>query len=319
MKLKKKLFNYLETITKWSIEESSINLTLPLHIKLRYELWYATIANQKVIFAKGEESDIRNYYKTVTILEELSNLPVVLIFEHLKAQDRERLIKRHIAFVVQEQYIYMPFALMQIDTQKIAQSLKKLKELTPLADALLLGYLIEAITSNLMISEIAKISNQGIREVSNALALLEQYGFVRVEKKGRKKMVYFEYSEEILDYFISKQRTPIKATFFTNSPIEKKIYSSFSALALHSTLIDNQIKTIAISAKEKKLLDGLEQCFEEDATYQVEIWDRDPSLFATQQSIHPLYLFRLFRESDDERIEYALDEIRDRRIIKDRD
>ena len=169
-----------------------------------------------------------------------------------------------------------------------------------------------------MISEIAKIVNQGIREVSNALVLLEQHGFVRVEKKGRKKMVYFDYSEEILDYFITKQRTPIKATFFTNSPIEKKIYSSFSALALHSTLIDNQIKTIAISTKEKKLLNGLEQCFEEDATYQVEIWDRDPSLFATQQSIHPLYLLRLFRESDDERIGYALNEIK-KRIIKDRD
>jgi len=318
MKPKKKLFNYLETITSWSIEESDIKLTLPLHIKLRYELWYAIIAKQKVIFAKGEESDIRNYYKTVTILEELSNLPVVLVFEHLKAQDRERLIKRHIAFVVQEQYIYMPFALMQIDTQKVARPLKKFKELTPLADALLLGYLVEEIASNLMISEVAKIVNQGIREVSNALALLEQYGFVRVEKKGRKKMVYFDYSEEILDYFITKQRLPIKATFFTNSSIEKKIYSSFSALALHSTLIDNQIKTIAISAKDKKLLDGLEQCFEEDATYQVEIWDRDPSLFATQQSIHPLYLFRLFIESDDERIRYALDEIRDR-IIKDRD
>ena len=45
MKAKKKLFNYLETITKWSIEESDIKLILPLHIKLCYELWYATIAH----------------------------------------------------------------------------------------------------------------------------------------------------------------------------------------------------------------------------------------------------------------------------------
>ena len=317
MKAKKKLFNYIETITTWSINEYEMKLTLPLHIKLRYELWYATLAQQKVIFAKGEESDIRNYYKTVSTLETLSDLPVVLVFDHLKAQDRERLIKKHIAFVVQEQYIYMPFALMQIDTKKTIQTLKKREELSPLADALLLGYLVEKIESNLMISEIATLVNQGIREVSNALTLLEQHQFLRVEKIGRKKIVYFEYSEEILNYFIAKQRSPIKATFFTNSPIEDElIYSSFSALAVHSTLVDNEIKSIAISAKNKKLLNRLEKCYEEDARYKVEIWDREPSLFSMKNSINPLYLLRLFKENEDERIDYALDEIREK--IKDK-
>jgi len=317
MKTKRKLFNYIETISTWSIDEYDMTLTLPLHIKLRYELYYATLAQQKVIFAKGEESDIRNYYKTVLTLETLSNLPVVLVFDHLKSQDRERLIKKHIAFVVLEQYIYMPFALMQIDTKKTTQTLKKVKELSPLADALLLGYLVEKIESNLMISEVATLVNQGIREVSNALALLEQHKFLSVEKRGRKKIVSFTYSEEILNYFITKQRSPIKATFFTNSPIEyEPVYSSFSALALHSTLVDNGIKTIAISSKNKKLLDSLEECFEEDATYKVEIWDRDPSLFSIKTSINPLYLLRLFKENEDERIAYALDEIRKK--IKDK-
>jgi len=317
MKAKKKLFNYIETITTWSIDEHDMKLTLPLHIKLRYELYNATLAQQKVLFAKGEESDIRNYYKIVSTLETLSDLPVILVFDHLKSQDRERLIKKHIAFVVVEQYIYMPFALMQIDTKKITQTLKKVKELSPLADALLFGYLVEKIKSNLMISEVSTLVNQGIREVSNALTLLEQHGFLRVEKRGRKKIVSFEYSEEILNYFITKQRSPIKATFFTNSLIKDElIYSSFSALALHSTLVDNGIKTIAISAKNKKLLDSLEECFEEDATYKVEIWDRDPSLFSTKNSINPLYLLRLFKENEDERIAYAVDEIREK--IKDK-
>ena len=317
MKAKKKLFNYIETITTWSIDEHDMKLTLPLHIKLRYELYNATLAQQKVLFAKGEESDIRNYYKIVSTLETLSDLPVILVFDHLKSQDRERLIKKHIAFVVVEQYIYMPFALMQIDTKKTTQTLKKVKELSPLADALLFGYLVEKIKSNLMISEVSTLVNQGIREVSNALTLLEQHGFLRVEKRGRKKIVSFEYSEEILNYFITKQRSPIKATFFTNSLIKDElIYSSFSALALHSTLVDNGIKTIAISAKNKKLLDSLEECFEEDATYKVEIWDRDPSLFSTKNSINPLYLLRLFKENEDERIAYAVDEIREK--IKDK-
>ena len=39
MGFKKKLFNY--------IEPNDMKLTLPLHIKLRYELWFATIIHQK--------------------------------------------------------------------------------------------------------------------------------------------------------------------------------------------------------------------------------------------------------------------------------
>ena len=50
MGFKKKLFNYIETITTWNIEPNDMKLTLPLHIKLRYELWFATIAHQKVVF-----------------------------------------------------------------------------------------------------------------------------------------------------------------------------------------------------------------------------------------------------------------------------
>jgi len=311
MDFKKKLFDYIETITRWSIETNDMKLTLPLHLKLRYELWFATIAHQKVVFIKGEESNIRNYYKTVSMIEELSSLPVILVFEHLKTHDKERLIKKHISFVLVNKYIYIPFALMKIDTKKTIQALKKVKELTPLATALLLGYLVKKIASNLMISEIAIIVNQGLREVSSALTLLEQHGFIRVQKEGRKKIVFFEYREEILDDFISKQRSPIKATFFTNSPIkEDKLYSSFTALALHSTLVDNEIKTIAIHFKNKKLLDSLEACFEEEATYTVEIWNIDPFLFATKNTINPLYLLQLFKDNEDERIEYALNEIR---------
>jgi hypothetical protein len=316
MKLKKKLFDYIETITTWSIEANDMKLTLPLHIKLRYVLWFATIAHQKVVFVKGEESNIRNYYKTVSMIEELSSFPVILVFEHLKTYDKERLVKKHISFVVVEQYIYIPFAFMKIDTKKTTQALKKAKELTPLASAILLGYLVKKIASSLMISEIAIIVNQGLREVSSALTLLEEHRFIRVQKKGRKKIVFFEYREEILDEFISKQRSPIKANFFTNSPIkEDMLYSSFTALTRHSTLVDNEIKTIAIHTKKKKLLASLEPCFEEEATYQVEIWNNDPYLFSTENTVSPLYLLQLFKDNEDERIAYALNEIRKK--IKD--
>lgn len=312
MNLKKEIINYIETTTSWQIKDADFKVVLPLHIKRRYELWKASIAGKNVLFVRGEEEDIRRYYKTVSLLEESTRVKTVLVFETLTPTDRERLIKQHISFVVKDRYIYMPFALMQIESESLAVSTKKLKQLTPLADTVLLGYLVGKVEPELMISQIATLLNQGIREVSNALAILEQYAFVRIEKQGRKKLVFFENQEEAFDYFVKQHYMPVKSTFFTNSKIEDEaiIYSSFSALSRHSTLVDNGLVTMAINGKNRLLLDKLDECFEEDAAYKVEVWDRDPFVFSVDRTVNPLYLLRFFDDSDDERIGYALDDIK---------
>jgi len=314
MNLKKEITNYIETTTAWQIKDSDFKTTLPLHIKRRYELWKANIAGGNILFAKGKEDDIRRYYKTVSLLEESTKVKTVLVFETLKPSDRERLIKKHIAFVVKDRYIYMPFALMQIATENITLPAKKLKQITPLADTILLGYLVGEIESDLMISQISTLLNQGIREVSNALVILEQYHFIRIEKQGRKKLVFFENQEEAFEFFVKQHYMPVKSTFFTNNKIEDEIivYSSFSALTRHSTLIDNGLQTIAIDGKNQLLFESLDECFEEDADYRVEVWDRDPSVFGVDKTVNPLYLLRFFENSDDERIGYALDDIKEK-------
>jgi len=312
MSLKKEILNYIEKTTSWQITEDDLTVTLPFHIKRRYELWSATIAGKKVLFAHGNEVDIRRYYKTVFFIEESADVNVILVFDKLNLSDRERFIKKHISFVVKDKYIYMPFALMQIESEERASFPQKIKPLSPLADTLLLGYLVKEIASNLMISEIATLLSQTIRDVSNALVLLEQHGFVRIDKQGRKKMVYFKNEEEAFDYFVVQQHLPIKSTFFTDSNIEenKIIYSSFSALSKQSTLVDNSLRTVAIHIKDKLFLKSLRECFEEDAKYKVEVWDRDPLVFSINNRVNSLYLLRFFNYNDDERIDHALADIK---------
>ena len=75
---------------------------------------------------------------------------------------------------------------------------------------------------------------------------------------------------------------PVKSTFFTDGKIEDEetIYSSFSALSQHSTVVDHGLLTVAINGKNRLLLKSLSECFEDD--------------------------------SDDERIGYALDDIKNK-------
>ena len=51
------------------------------------------------------------------------------------------------------------------------------------------------------------------------------------------------------------------------------------------------------------------ECDKDTANYKIEVWDRDPSLFSYINAVNPLYLLRLFRNIEDERTEYALEEI----------
>jgi len=67
---------------------------------------------------------------------------------------------------------------------------------------------------------------------------------------------------------------------------------------------------VAIHVKDKLFLKSLSECFEEDAKYKVEVWDRDPLVFSLNNRVNSLYLLRFFNYNDDERIGYALADIK---------
>ena len=67
------------------------------------------------------------------------------------------------------------------------------------------------------------------------------------------------------------------------------------------------MKTLAIafSSKLPKLLEEI-VCDKEDAIYAIEVWDRNPAIFSKEQTVHPLYLLRYFKHTEDERTQEAL-------------
>lgn len=82
-------------------------------------------------------------------------------------------------------------------------------------------------------------------------------------------------------------------------------------------LVDNQLPVVAIGAKEFSIIENeIIKCEEENATCKVEVWDRDPSIFSIDGVINPIYIMRLFKYEDDERVEYALEEIEKKLLEK---
>lgn len=320
MNTKKDLFNFIETSTNWVVNEKELHIKMPLYIKAAYELWNTEIAGFGVLFLKIKDSqvDMRIHQNAVKKIEELCPCKVVLVFEKLDGRNVNSLIKKHIPFIIENKQIYMPFALIQMQTQNIKVNQKIYNELTVDADTILIGYLDNKISNGMMIKDISEIINRDIRAVSNALDILESFNFVNIEKVGRSKQVYFIPKLEVYERLKENNKSPIKYTFYIHDIFNRDtIFSGYSALAKCTSLIDESVKTIAVSQKELKNMNIQElECDKDIANYKIEVWDREPSLFSYNNSINPLYLLRILKNIKDERTQYALEEIEENILVK---
>ncbi|PHO12061.1 hypothetical protein CPG38_09965 [Malaciobacter marinus] len=320
MNTKKDLFNFIETSTNWVVNEKEFHIKIPLYIKSAYELLNTEIAGFGVLFLKIKDSqvDMRIHQNAVKKIEELYPCRAVLVFEKLDGRNVNSLIKKHIPFVIENKQIYMPFALVKMQTQNIKVNQKEYNELTVDADIILIGYLDNKISNGMMIKEISQITNRDFRAVSNALDVLESFNFVNIEKVGRSKLVYFISKIEVYERLKENIKSPIKYTFYTQKILDKEnIFSGYSALSKYTSLIDEAIKTIAVSQKFLKNMNIQElECDKDIANYKIEVWDRDPSLFSYNNAINSLYLLRILKNIEDERTQYALEEIEENILVK---
>ncbi|RLA83128.1 MAG: hypothetical protein DRG78_05315 [Epsilonproteobacteria bacterium] len=320
MKLKKEIFNYIETNTQWSIKHKELNINLPIYIKSAYDLWNSSIANFDILFARVKNNNIGMtiHYNAIKKIEESCLCRAVLVFDYLDSRSINRLISKQIPFIVKNKQIYMPFAFMQLQTDKLSlKVLNKSTDLTPDTDIILIGYLNNKLNSQMMIKDIATIINREIRATSIALTILESLEYIRLEKVGRKKIIHFIPKKNIYEQLKKNGKSPIKYKFYTNSNILNKnsTKSGYSAISRFSRLIDNAIPTIAIDTKKLPKIEIANiKCEKEDALYLVEIWNREPSIFSIENTINPLYILRLFKDEDDERTKYALEEIENKII-----
>ncbi|MBU1658903.1 hypothetical protein KKG72_07625 [bacterium] len=312
MKAKKEILEYLQNSTNWQIVSKKVDVNVPLYMKAGYELWGAQIQGISVVFArvKDTNTDIRVHQNAIKRLAEITSCNAVLVFEKLDARSVDSLIKKHSAFVIKDKQIYMPFALLQIQTQNFKKVPKREVPLNSDADMILIGYLDNKIGNGLMIKEIAQVIDRELRASSQALKILENLGYLQIEVKGRSRYIYFISQTEVYERLKEDAKSPIKYTFFAKNFANKIVYSGYTALSKYSTLVEEKIKTVAISHKQltAQQLEAL-QCDEDEATLKIEVWNRDPSVFSHDNTISPLYVLRFFQNDEDERVQEAIEHI----------
>ncbi|MFV0363375.1 MAG: hypothetical protein ACK5LL_09865 [Suipraeoptans sp.] len=284
---------------------------LPYYILDRYDFTQATIDDVKMIFLypKTELDQMASVKKQIGRIQELENLPVVIVMKEINRTRRAYMISAKIPFVILDKQIYLPF--MGIVLQDKFQMENHFTERLQPSTQVLFFYYIYQKQESLYMSQVAKELGFSAMTITRAVRQLEQTDIFTTTKKGVQKILASKYGGREL---FEKMQT------YLISPVRKKIYvdkkegalegyvAGLSALSELTMINQPDVTCYAVNGKNVDL-SGTELLVDAANQIEVELWKYDPNILGTNGIIDVLSLVMTFKDNLDERIEAAIDEL----------
>lgn len=327
----KKAINYInETLGTNAIENQIQNKdlsNLPIYISQAYKLYNVTIFNKDIVLVELKNEDdlsILQVDKHLQLLKNNLNKIVVLVLGNIFSYNRKRLIEKGINFIVPEKQLFMPELLINL-SENYAQRKTKLKSLMPSSQFLLLFHIIHR-NNNWKVEEhsfkeIANKLNYTPMAVSYAVDDLKNHGLIEVMGE-KEKYIKFNLDRNELWHVAQEKNllgNPVLKTIYVDE-LPQNVFmlkANASALPAYTDLNPSQQQYFAI---EKTVFYGLQKNNtlrnpnENEGKYALEIWKYDPITLVNELHndiavVDPLSLYLSLKNSHDERIEMALDQI----------
>ncbi|MCZ2459678.1 MAG: MarR family transcriptional regulator [Chitinophagales bacterium] len=302
---------------------------LPMYIHETFKLYRTNLFNTEIILAelKNEgELSIQQTEKQVQQVKNQFNQKVVVILENVQAYNRKRLIEKGINFIVPGKQLYMPDLLIDLREGYVNPKAKPKNEtLLPSAQFLLIYHIIHRNQQwkleEYSFKEIAKKLGYTPMAITNAIDNLKYHELIEVEGEKEK---FIRFSHEIHELWnIAMERkllaNPVLKTVFVDEK-PKNLFllrCNASALPEYTDLNPSRQEYFAI---EKTVFYGLQKSNalvnpnEYEGRYALEVWKYNPLTLVDELPndmavVDPLSLYLSMKESRDERIEMALEQI----------
>jgi DNA-binding transcriptional regulator YhcF (GntR family) len=322
-KLQRNLTDYLRESLGVSIEFSPWEeaKSLPLYLSGLYEFLCAEVMECPCLFLLARDGESVTPAALARHLFQIQNVwpdEVVYVCPTMPAHNRQRMVQRHIQFVVPHKHLYIPFLGVESRERTRQKRLSPPRQtFSPATQKVLLHLLLsqDAIPSA---SRIAAQIGYTAMTISRAFSELESAGLVSVEKQGRSNLVQLSGP---------KRKIWKKAQSFLFNPVSR-IYSveldgrngrnvkpqplaSLSALAHYSMLAEPKGLTIAVSRSRAKglLSNGPLPAgrVDDPGWIAFEVWKYDPGLL--DDVVDPLSLALSLQGETDERVQMAVEQM----------
>jgi hypothetical protein len=240
----------------------------------------------------------------------------VYVRARVTAYNRKRLIEHKLPFVVPGNQMYLP--MLGIDLREHFKKLRtETHKFSPSTQALFIYVLLHGTTRKVFTpTEMAGILGYSAMTMTRAFDELESANLGDIFLEGRERCVRFANSP---------RNTWARAQPFLRSPVKKRHHielltadlpghrAGLTALADYTMLAEPTSPVVALSGENWKSLKHRHLINEfpsaEPGALEIEVWGYAPGLFAEGEVVDRLSLYLSLKESKDERIEAALEEM----------
>jgi hypothetical protein len=302
---------------------------LPMYINETYKLYQTDLFNTEIILAEMKNEDELSIQQTEKQVHQIKNLlhqKVVVVLENIQAYNRKRLIEKGINFIVPGKQLYMPDLLIDLRESFVHPKTRQKNEtLLPSAQFLLIYHIIHRYQNWKLeehpFKEIAQKLGYTPMSITNAIDNLKYNELVEVQGE-KEKFIRFRNDRHELWNIAFQQNLLVNPVIKTVYVDEKPkdfflLRCNASALPEYTDLNPSRQEYFAI---EKTVFYGLQKSNalvnpnDYEGKYALEVWKYNPLTLVDELPndrtvVDPLSLYLSVKDSRDERIEMALDQI----------
>jgi hypothetical protein len=302
---------------------------LPLYIRDSYKIYKANIFEKSLLLL--EPKDEVGYrtslvYANMDVVRKRLGYPVVVLLNTCNALQRSRLIEKRISFIVPGTQLYLPE--MLVDLREVYPSKEeefKGQLLRPSAQFLLIFHLLHSTTSydlaKYNFKSIAELTGYSPMAITLAAENLNNLGLINIIGTKDKTMKFRYDKKKLWEMALSERfvRNPVKEKVYAdNLPTDLQLLKcNVNALSDYSDISPGNQEYYAIEKMDYQNLvkrDTFENLNKDEGKICLEVWKYSPGriwgdLFSVHNSVDPLSLYISLQDSDDERVEMALEQV----------
>lgn len=296
---------------------------LPYYLQEAFEWWALELLGHSVLLAldrqemKPSLGDVRSKLNKAKLV---LDRPLIYATRTLASYERRYLIEHKVPFVVPGNQLYLPD--LGLDLREYFRQRPSTSETTfsPAAQAILTALLLRRSWSDEQRPTVlADALGYTPMTLSRAIRELATNGLITTHGDVRSRRISLAYPPaETWERALTRLRTPIKRVewaYPTSPSLQKAPLAGLSALSHYTMLAEPRVPIRAVSFSKWKsaLEDGVQVVPEwQPGTVEWQIWRYEPLLGMDSEIVDPLSLTLCLRDEEDERVQLALSELKER-------
>lgn len=284
----------------------------------RYRFWKTRFLDVPCLLMVDEDEEEQAagvVRKHVTQVQGKWPAEVIYVRGQLTAYNRKRLVEQKVPFVVPGNQMYLP--MLGVDFREhFRRQREKPANFSPATQVLVIHWLLKGTGEYLTPAQMVEPLGYTPMTMTRAFDELEATEVAEVTRHGKERQLRFvETKHEVWTKSLPFLRSPVTKKQFVRrpQPTPISIQAGLAALAHYTMLAPPEHPVIALGRHDWKMLplwqDKTLIPKQDPDVIEVEVWRYKPDLFTKQGVVDQLSLYLSLKNSEDERVQAALEEI----------